>query len=121
MITINRTFEEIYSFYTKVYYPMEHLLAEMVNNYFVRHLDGTDEDTPQSVRIIVLDNNTSDPEFCPVITKMWIGNDGIVRFAYDESEDCMFYDFSDCNPYQMMSILECYSKNYEHLCDTISE
>lgn len=121
MIALNRTFEEICSFYMEVYYPMEHLLAEMVNNYFVRHLDGTNEDEPQSVRIIVLDDNSSDPEFCPVITKMWIGNDGIVYFSYDESEDCMFYDFTDCTPFQMMSILDAYFKNYEHLCDAVSE
>ena len=119
MITINRTFEEIYSFYTKVYYPMEQILAEMIENYFVRHLDGTNEDEPQEVHIPVLSDNTSEPdsEFTPIITKMWIDKDGIVNFSYEDC-DTMFYDFTDCTPYQMMSILEAYSKNYEHLCDT---
>ena len=118
MITLNRNFEEIYSFYTKVYYPMEHLLAEMINNYFVRHLDGTDEDTPQKVNIPVLSDNTSEPEDCPVITEMWLDSDGVPSFSYKDGEWGTAYDFSDCTPYEMMSIIEQYSKYYEHLCDT---
>ena len=119
MITLNRTFEEIYGFYTKVYYPMEHLLAEMVNNYFVRHLDGTDEDEPQEVHIPVLPDNTTDIKYCPVITQMWINEYGIPTFLYDDNG--LASDFTACTPFEMMSILEYYSKNYEHLCDTVSE
>ena len=118
MITLNRTFEEIYGFYTKVYYPMESLLRDMIDNYLIRHLDNTNEDEPQEVKITVLSDNASSPEACPIIIKMWLSEDGDVCFQYED--DDMVMDLSSLSAYQLMSVLEGYTTNYEHFCDICS-
>lgn len=118
-LTLNMSFEQIYNFYTNDYWVWERLLRSMINNYFIRHLDNTNEDEPQEVEIPVLFNNASDLIDSPIITQMWISGDGDVCL-HEKDIDCIM-DLGDYSPYQLMSILETYSKNYEHECDTVSD
>ena len=114
-LTLNMSFEQIYNFYTNDYWVWEQLLRSMINNYFIRHLDNTNEDEPQEVEIPVLFNNASELIDLPVIVKMWIDENGDVCLLEKDS-DCIM-DLGDYSPYQLMSILETYSKKYEHVCD----
>jgi len=116
-MTLNFSFEEIYAYYTHEYWNFEQLLRSMIANYFIRHLDSTNEDKPQEVEIPILFNNASELIDCPVIDQMWIDENGDVCIHEKDIDGIM--DLECYSPYQLMSILETYSKKYENLCDEV--
>ena len=92
----------------------------MINNYFIRHLDNTNEDEPQEVEIPVYWNNATGLIEDPVISQMWIDSN-YNEICIREKDNDITLDLEDYSPYQLMSILETYSKKYEHECDTVSD
>lgn len=103
-LTLNRTFDEIYNYYTEEYWPKEFMLRQMIRNYFSRYLMDNDEDNPKEVDIIVeLDNacGMSSLEM-PRIKKMWQEN-GIIWCQEDWQDNPI--DFDDYSIYEQMSIL----------------
>lgn len=105
----NKSFDDIYSFYTEEFYPMEYFMRSMIRQYLSRNLMDTSEDNPLECDITVETDNAcglSSLEM-PRISKMYQEN-GIIWCEVDD----VWADLEDFSVYEQMSILESF-KDYE--------
>lgn len=108
----NKTADDIYSFYTEEFYPMEYFLRSMARQYLSRNLMDTSEEHPLECDIVVETEEAfglSTLEM-PRIEKMYSESTGSVWLKERGIDD--YRDLDNYPIYELMSIVQGF-KDYE--------